>query len=182
MISLEKFVPAIFLTSTLLLAQSHTNPKESAASTAKLTSHEKTFIREVAEAGHLQVMLGKLAEQRAESSAVKSFGQRMIDDHTKVNEKLDVLAKEKGVALPAPSASPKAEQQLSKLKGAAFDRAYMKDMVRDHEHDVAAFQAQAKSATDPQLRSFVNEALPVLQEHLAEAKSIEKDLEKKPQG
>jgi putative membrane protein len=182
MMSFQKFVSAIFLTSTLLLAQSHTDPKESAASTVKLTSQEKAFIHEAAQGGQLQVALGKLAVERAESSAVKSFGQRMIDDHTKINEELQALAKEKGVALPAPSASPKAEQQLSKLKGAAFDRAYMIDMVRHHERDVAAFQAQAKTAADRQLRSFVTETLPVLQEHLAQAKSIEKGLEKKPQG
>ena len=65
----------------------------------------------------------------------------MVDDHGKANGELKGLASQKGVTLPAElDAAHKATQaKLAKLSGAAFDRAYMQDMVKDHDKDVAAF-------------------------------------------
>ena len=62
--------------------------------------------------------------------------------------------------------------QFKDQKGAEFDRAYMKSMVKDHEEDVDAFAKQAKDAKDADVKTFVNRALPFLQEHLRMARDI----------
>ena len=52
--------------------------------------------------------------------------------------------------MPPPDVSPEQKQtmeKLTKLQGAEFDRAYVKDMVEDHVKDVAAFEAVSKNAT-----------------------------------
>jgi putative membrane protein len=68
------------------------------------------------------------------------------------------------------------EKYTNMPAGAAFDRAYMKDMVKDHEADVADFQKEANSGTDPGLKEFAGATLPTLQDHLKMAKDIESAL------
>jgi putative membrane protein len=62
--------------------------------------------------------------------------------------------------------------RLSKLAGAAFDVAYMRDMVKDHTSDISEFQQEAKSGTDEKLKSFASDTLPTLQDHLKQAQQI----------
>ena len=64
------------------------------------------------------------------------------------------------------------KERLSKLSGAAFDKAYMNDMVNDHVKDVADFQKESTSGKDPAVKSFASQTLPTLQSHLQEAKRI----------
>jgi putative membrane protein len=49
----------------------------------------------------LEVAMGNLAEQKARSEGVKSFGKRMVTDHSKANDELKSIASQKGVQLPA---------------------------------------------------------------------------------
>jgi putative membrane protein len=120
-----------------------------------------------------EVKLGELAEQNAHSDAVKSFGKRMRDDHSKANGELEDLAAKKNVTLPKgiDAKSKATYDRLSKLKGAEFDRAYMNAMLQDHRHDVAEFQSAAKSS-DPDVQAFASKTLPTLRSHLDEAQQI----------
>jgi putative membrane protein len=146
----------------------------SSATSGQLSSADKTFINKAAEGGLAEVQLGQLAKDKAQDQKVKDFGQRMVDDHTKANDQLKSLAKQKGVTLPTDmSAKDKTEQdRLSKLSGAQFDKAYMKYMVQDHTQDVSEFQKEARSAKDSDVKSFASSTLPTLQDHLKMAKSI----------
>jgi putative membrane protein len=146
----------------------------SGTSSAKLAPTDRQFIKKAAEGGLAEVELGKLASEKAESSDVKQFGQRMVDDHTKANDQLKQVASEKGVSVPdklsAKDAATKA--RLEKLSGKAFDRAYMRDMVTDHTKDVSEFRMESKNAKDPDVKNFASQTLPTLKDHLKEAKSI----------
>ncbi len=149
-----------------------------AASTAKQSAGmgdtDSTFVKKAAEGGLAEVQLGQLAAQKASSPEVKKFGQRMVDDHSKANEQLKQVAAEKNIDLPQQlSAKDKATKaRLEKLSGDQFDRAYMKDMVKDHQKDVAEFSKQAQTGKDPAIKNFAQETLPTLQSHLQEAKQI----------
>jgi putative membrane protein len=100
----------------------------------------------------------------------------MVDDHSKVGEKLKEVASRESVTLPSDiSAKDQATyDRLSKLSGAAFDRAYARDMVKDHETDIAAFQKEANVGKSVSLKSFASETLPTLQDHLKQAKAMNK--------
>lgn len=138
------------------------------------TSPDSAFVREAASGGMAEVDLGRLATQNAESTDVKQFGQRMVDDHSKANDELKQLASQKKVDLPMdPDPKHKAvHDKLAKLKGAAFDSAYMSAMVSDHKEDVSAFQREAKSGKDPDVKAWAEKTLPTLQEHLKMAQDI----------
>jgi len=132
------------------------------------SSGDRDFATKAAQGGMAEVELGKLATQRASNDKVKQFGQRMVDDHGKANNELKSVAGRKGVALPkALNAEDQAtRKRLSALKGPSFDHAYMEDMVTDHQKDVAEFQMEASSGSDPDIKAFAAKTLPTLQEHL----------------
>jgi len=140
----------------------------------KLSAADSKFVHEAAAGGMAEVALGKLAADKATSPDVKQFGQRMADDHGKANDELKALAAQKGITLPADvdPAAKATEARLSKLSGAAFDKAYMQDMVKDHDKDVAAFKHASTAAADADLKSWAAKTLPTLQDHQQQAKSI----------
>jgi len=134
----------------------------------RLGSADNSWVTKVAQGGMLEVELGKLAESQASSDAVKQFGTRMVTDHSKANEELSQLASRKGITL---STSLDAKHQatkdkLSKLNGAAFDRAYMDAMVKDHREDVAEFKKESTTGQDADVKAFAAKTLPTLEEHL----------------
>jgi putative membrane protein len=143
-----------------------------------LSPADQKFVMKAAQGGMAEVQLGELAKEKGSSDAVKQFGQRMVDDHSKANDQLKQLAANKGVDLPS-SLDAKDEAtktRLSKLSGDAFDRAYMKDMVADHTKDVSEFRRESQSAKDPDVKNFASQTLPTLEDHLKSAKSVDSGL------
>ncbi len=165
-----------------LAAQQSSDPSNSSSangmSTAKAsagqTMADTKFMKEAAQGGMAEVALGQLAVEKASNADVKKFGQRMVDDHGKANDKLKQLASQKNVALPQDlNAKDKATKAfLEKLSGEQFDQAYMKDMVKDHKKDVGDFQRESKTAHDPDVKRFAADTLPTLEDHLKQAESI----------
>lgn len=136
-----------------------------------VSSADRKFMEKAAAGGLAEVELGQLAKERGMSDEVKSFGNRMVTDHSKANDELKQLASNKGVQLPAETdkSHQKKMDKLGKLSGPDFDRAYMKDMVSDHKKDVSEFKKEAKKAKDPDLQKFAQSTLPTLEDHLAMA-------------
>jgi putative membrane protein len=140
----------------------------SAPALAALSAADKTFATEAAHGGLAEVQLGQLAEEKATSPQVKEFAQRMVKDHTEANQELMQVSRSENLELPTQlDAQHKSEMdRLRALSGNAFDTAYMQHMVQDHRKTVADFQKQAQSGTDPGLKSFAQNYLPILQQHL----------------
>jgi putative membrane protein len=147
-----------------------------AAATAAQTSGARkaanppdaAFVHEAAMGGMAEVELGRLATQNASSDDVKQFGQRMVEDHGKANDELKALAGKKNITLPAAldQKHQALRDRLAKQQGAAFDTAYMSEMVSDHQKDVAAFQREAGRGADSDVKAWAQKTLPTLQEHL----------------
>jgi putative membrane protein len=133
------------------------------------------FLKDAAESGMAEVALGQLAASKATNADVKSFGQKMVDDHGKANDQLKQLAAQKGVTLPdGPSMMQKHDaDRLSKMSGAGFDRAFMDQMVKDHKKVVAEFDRVSKGAKDSDVKSFASSTLPTLQDHLKMAQDLD---------
>src|SRR5207244_7001448 len=103
-----------------------------------------------------------VAEKNGQSDDVKSFGKRMVTDHTKANDELKSIASQKGVQLPA---------KEPKLKWTS-DKAYIDMMVKDHEKDLAEFKEEASSGSDPDVKKFADDTAKVVEEHMDSAKEI----------
>jgi len=139
-----------------------------------MTADDRKFVMEAAMGGMMEVELGRLAAQQGASDAVKQFGQRMVDDHSKANQELMALAQGKGITLPTEMDEKhhKDMTKLSGLSGAEFDREYGKMMASDHRKDVSEFEKESSRAADADLREFATRTLPTLQEHLRMAEAL----------
>src|SRR4051794_10393933 len=139
----------------------NSDPKPSPAKNApapkgKLSAADKTFMMNAAKGGMMEVEWGKLASQNGQNADVKKFGNRMVTDHSKANNELMALAKEEGVSLPAAKSAGKWKS----------DKDYMGMMVKDHQADLAEFQKEAQSGTDPDLKAFAAKGAKMVSTHL----------------
>ena len=139
---------------------------------APVFAADEAWVMKIAKGGMAEVELGKLAAEKASSDAVKKFGQRMVDDHSKANDELKALAQNKKITLPTEiGAEEKAlRERLVKLSGPAFDQAYMKAMLNDHLKDVGEFRTESRSGKDPEVKAWAAKTLPTLEEHLKMAR------------
>ena len=169
-------VPAIAQTSGSDPASA--SKMQGSAMAGKVSAADTKFAKEAASGGLLEVELGRLATQKATSDKVKTFGQRMADDHGKANDELKAIASKDGITLPTQmDAKDRATvNKLSNMSGEAFERAYMRDMVADHQHDLAAFQKESTSGSNMDLKNWAATTMPTLQEHLRLAKDAEASL------
>jgi putative membrane protein len=135
---------------------------------------DQTFVTKAAEGGLAEVDLGNVASAQGSRDAVKTFGKRMVTDHTKANDQLKSTASSAGLTVPSePSAEQKAmAAKLKAMSGAAFDKAYADAMVKDHKEDVALFEKEAKYGKDSTLKAFANDTLPTLKDHLKMAEDM----------
>jgi putative membrane protein len=131
------------------------------------TMRDKIFLRKAAQGGMAEVKLGQLAAQKGSSDDVKAFGQKMVDDHTKLNNDMAPIADSMGVRLPTNlNKEDLAEyDKLNALSGNDFDMEYLSFMVKDHHKDLHEFRQEAASTSDPTLQTAVNNATKVIHEH-----------------
>jgi putative membrane protein len=139
---------------------------------------DRDFLRQVAQGGHAEVELAKLAQQKAQSPAVKQFAQRLEQDHGKVNQEVESLATQKDIQLAtAPSPDQAAlKARLEKLQGAEFDKVFMSAMVTNHKKSITSFEQRAASGSDADVKAFASKTLPALREHLKLSQDIQATL------
>lgn len=140
-----------------------------------LNDADKTTVTKIAQANMAEIQAGQMAAQKATSAEVKSFANQMVSDHGKAGDELKQLATNKGVSLPTETDAEHkaAADKLTKTAaGLAFDKAYMEQMVKDHEKAAAAFEKTSKDAKDPDLKNWATKTLPTIQNHLKMAKEL----------
>ena len=139
---------------------------------------DQLFTRQAALGGNAEVELAKLAESRSQNAAVKEFARHMIQDHGKANEKLTALAKSQRITLRNDwdTDHKVIRDQLSNLRGAAFDDLYIRSQIADHQKTAQLLEWHITSAQNEQLKSFSLQTLPTVLAHLEAAKQIQAQL------
>jgi putative membrane protein len=152
--------------------------QENTPQPARSAVSDTQFAKKAAQGGLAEVKMGQLAQNQGTSDSVKKFGQRMVEDHTKAGDELKKAAAQENITLPDDiSAKDKGTYDaLSKLSGAAFDRAYARDMVKDHEEDVAEFNKEVNGGQKPAIKDFASQTLPTQQDHLKQAKEMRQNV------
>ena len=148
--------------------------KQSAAA-KPLSSDDRGFIAKAAEGDMAEVAEGKMAQQKGQGPKVKALGARMVQDHTEINGKLQRIAAGKGVGIPnkLDDTGEKEIDQLQQLSGAKFDAAYSKKQVSDHQKAIKAYEKEAKSGSDSDLKGFAKATVPTLKQHLELAQAAQ---------
>ncbi len=156
-------------------ASDRTDSPSTIPSTNRIADKEVAeFAVKASNGSMMEIVLGRLAQEKSSSIRVKNFGAMMVKDHGEVNENLRSLASSIQLVLPdSINKSAKKEiDMLAKKKGVDFDQSYMKMMVEDHNKDLEEFRQAADKLSDSSFKTFAQITLPVLSKHLDSAKAI----------
>ncbi len=140
----------------------------------------------VVTANQVDIDAGKLAKAHATNPEVKAFAEQMITDHTGVNKQATDLVKKLGVK---PEDNPTSQslktggekniKDLSALKGAAFDKAYIDHEVAYHQQVLDALdKTLIPGAKNEELKSLLVKVRPAFEAHLAHAKKVQESVGK----
>ena len=139
---------------------------------------DKLFAQLAGEGGLAEVALGELAAGKAADPAVGDFARRMVDDHKAANGRLAGVADESGLPLPDALTPEHAEMRdrLEGLEGVAFDLAYMRGQVVDHQKTVQLLIWEIGQGQNGDLQRFASATLPTVLDHLAMARALVEEL------
>jgi putative membrane protein len=139
---------------------------------ATISAEDRKFILDAAQSGRHEVQMGMLGVERGTSSDLKTYAQRILDDHVLSNAQVEALARLKGVALPDLTKTDTSLVKLSRLSGIEFDREFAREAQEAHARDLAEFQKEDQSGADTDIQGFAHSALPALRTHLEQAKAL----------
>jgi len=138
----------------------------------------------VVTANQVDIDAGKLAERMGKSKDVKAFGKMMVTDHTGVNKQATALVKKLKVK-PEDNDTSKSLKKggqenvaaLKKLKGAAFDKAYIDHEVAYHEQVLDAVdKVLLPNAKNAELKALIEKVRPAFVARLEHAKQVQSEL------
>lgn len=142
------------------------------AASGKLSKGDQNIMRELAYANLSEIETGKIALNQSKNDQVRSFAQKMIDDHTQAQKDLEQLAQSKGVTLPTEpdKKHQAAAKKLGALEGEKFDKQYLSQGgMRDHRNTHKLLQRAQTRATDSDLKALVTKMEPIVSQHLTMA-------------
>jgi len=137
------------------------------------------FMARASQFNATEIAMSRVAYQRAQSSDVREFARDTINAHRQMSDDLDSLALRRNVSLawtPSPAGS-RAVERLSSLTGWDVDRAYLAQIIADHDAAAALYQSQGTMATDVTLRSSAAGEAVDLRNRRDEAVRLQDDLD-----
>lgn len=148
------------------------NSHEMSSSTASAEDIE--FVTKAASSSMLEVELGKLAQHKGTSEAVKEFGKLMVQEHTKANRDLKRAAGQNNIEVPTTLTDEHLQiySELNALSGAEFDEKYIETMVESHEEAISMFEDASEDLSSNEIKSFAENKLPILKKHHERVRSI----------
>jgi putative membrane protein len=134
------------------------------------------FIRETTQHNQLEIKIGQLAARKSDNDQVKKFANEIVQDHTQLGQQLQKFStkQELGAGSKLDHSEQAKYDKLEKASGTEFNHEFAKCMIKGHAKGISHFEKAAQSATDPALRSFAQQALPKLRQHMQMARDVAK--------
>ena len=132
-------------------------------------------MREMAYSNLAEIETGKIALSQSKNEQVRSFAQKMIDDHMQSQKELEQLAQAKGVTLPTePDRKHKAAaKKLGALQADKFDKKYIaQGGMSDHRNSHRLLERAQTRASDPDLKALATKMTPIVEQHLTMAQDV----------
>ncbi len=156
----------------LQTAHAEVGKQSTEPSAKKVDSETKNFVKNARIGGAFEIASSKLALEKTQNAAIRSFAERMISDHTNASEKLEQIVSGESMKVDEPAGADKLDKKhqamldkLRKADGAQFDRMYVQMQQDAHNEAVTLFGKYAKGGDNAPLKSFAQETLPTLQDH-----------------
>ena len=126
--------------------------------------------------GLTELQLGKLAAEKASSDSVRQFAQKVAEAQEKANAQLKQIAANFKIPVPD-EVDPKHASRvdkLSKLSGEEFDKAYVKDELKEREHNDRDFYMESMNGSNPALKDFAAKNRTAMEDQIEQLKALEK--------
>ena len=134
------------------------------------------FVEEAASSDLYEVAAGKLASEKGQSEAVKTFGRHMVEAHSKTTEELKGIVQSEKLAVTLPTELTNKQQSmldsLTEAKPEAFDTLYIEQQIKAHEEAADLFDKYAERGENQALKQFAANILPTIKRHLEEARKL----------
>ena len=138
----------------------------------------------VVTADQIDIDAGKLAARRSHDKNVQDFARLMIEDHSNVNKAAAALAHKLNLVPEDNPTSRTLEQgsddnlaKLKKLRGKAFDKAYIDHEVAYHEAVIDTVdKTLIPDAQNAELKALLVKVRPTLEAHLEHARHLQSEL------
>jgi len=139
---------------------------------------DRLFAQLLTAGGMAEVELGKFAAGRTNDDGVKTFANRMVDDHTQANDMLKSVADKSKIPLPdEPDADhKKIRADLERLDGTEFDLAYLAAQIVEHQKTAQLLAWKIGSGEDAELQRFAANTLPTVFDHLDMARKLRAEM------
>jgi putative membrane protein len=138
-----------------------------------LSIKDRQFVERVASDNLAGIKLARLALERSQTPEVRKMAQAVLSGHETQESELKAIVRPENFPLPTSEETIQqlAYERLSKLSGKEFDRAYLTQVVADHDQQINVFRGATGEASYQPLRTYAAKTLPLLQEHREMAKS-----------
>jgi putative membrane protein len=160
---------------TGLLSASAFGQTASTMSSGTVPPGDTAFVKKATISDMYEIGAGHIAETKSTNADIKTFANRMITDHTKSSDELKSILSKKGHTVAPPPLDAKHKTMLNKLRGASaqdFDSLYAQQQIDAHQEAVMLFTSEQQSGTDPDIKNFAAQTLPVIQQHLSMAQQL----------
>jgi putative membrane protein len=149
---------------------------------AEMTSTTKGFVNAAAVSDMYEVEAGKIAQERGQTAAVKSFGAKMVAAHTETTDKLKAaLASTHPDITPPAHLDDRRQGMIDELRGAKdvdFDARYVAQQIDAHNEALILMKGYAKDGDTPAIKELAAKTARAVQMHLNMAEKIQKGLKK----
>jgi putative membrane protein len=135
-------------------------------------------------AGQLDIEAAKQALEKSKNKEVRDFAQDMVRDHTEVSKqalalvtKLKVKPEDNDTSRALTKQAAAKRDELAKLNGAAFDKAYVANEVAYHKTVNGALESTLiPSANNAELKTLLQTGLKIFQGHQQHAEHVAADV------
>ncbi|MEV0461108.1 DUF4142 domain-containing protein [Catellatospora methionotrophica] len=135
---------------------------------APIAPQDAAYLAVAHQANLSEIAVNNLAATHQGASViVVQLGAEFKADHQKLDDALQAVAQQQGVALPARmNTEQQADfQKMVLLEGALFDQAWVPSQLKAHEAAMAATEAEIAGGKDPAVVQLAKDALPVIAKH-----------------
>lgn len=134
------------------------------------------YMQMAASSDQFEIQSGQLALQMSQNPAVRDFANMLIQHHQQTSAAMLTAAQSVGLPPPAPAMTGRHAQMLANLRNAGpgmFDVAFRDAQIAAHQEALMLHQNYASGGDVPALRAVAGQAVPIIQQHLNTAQSLQ---------
>jgi len=141
---------------------------------ASLSDLDRRFVQIAASSGLFEVKSSQLVLEKSDNADLKHLAQRMVDDHSKLNDQLKTWAQRNNIDWPSQlnNRDQAIYDALSRLSGRDLEQEYLRQQVAAHDEAIRKFRMEATNGQNSELKQLAQQTIPTLESHLHDVQSF----------